>query len=209
MKYEPIGRELERKRARHRNKVRDDYCARHPDRADEERGFRRNQATLKERFGHRRAPTPETLDKVSHVQQGAMARLFQGGHISIDQLAWCQEIRSVSEALQREVGMAVISVETRVDNGSALFLREGQSLGRVRAEMAYSAWRRSLEKPAPVLAMVLEDRMCRPVAMAFRMRDETLRKMVIEALDSWPDFSRDARDRLSEEDLRDAEARLA
>lgn len=209
MKYEPIGRELERRRSRHRNKLRDDYAARHPQRAAEERAMKRNQASLEERYGHRRAPTPETLDKASHVQQGAMARLFQNGHLSIDQLAFSQEIRGVAELIQREVGLAVVSVETRVDNGAAQFRREEQSLGRVRAEMAYTAWRRSLARPAPVLAMVVEDRMCRGVARAFRMRDATLRAMVSQALDAWPDFCRDARDRVSEADLRAAEARLA
>ena len=75
MKYEPIGRDLQRKRSRHRNKVRDEYAARHPERAAEERAMKRNQASLEDRYGHRRAATNETLDKASYIHQGAMARL--------------------------------------------------------------------------------------------------------------------------------------
>lgn len=195
-------------RAKRRQAQNDAYRRRHPDRAAEQRALRKHQAGLDDRFGHKLEGTLETLDKASGVKQGSLARMFQNGHISIDQLAWSEEIRTIALSIQREVGLCVISAETRVDNGSGFFKREEQSLGRVRSEMAYTAWRVSLEKPQPVLAMIVEDRHCRPVAETFRMRDVTLRKMLTESLDSWPAHYRDACDRVSEEDLKAARANL-
>lgn len=195
--------------AKRRQAQNDAFRRRHPDRAAQQRALRKHQAGLNERFGHKREGTLETLDKASGVKQGSLARMFQNGHISIDQLAWSQEIRAIAQSIQREVGLCVISAETRVDNGSAFFKREEQSLGRVRSEMAYTAWRGSLEKPQPILAMIVEDRALRPVAETFRMRDAKLKKMLTDSLDAWPDYYRDACDRVSEKDLEAARADLA
>jgi hypothetical protein len=185
----------------HRRRVNTDFARRHPAIAREQRALRKHQAQLHERWGHKREGTLETLDKASRVQQGALARLFMGGHISVDQLAWSAEIRTVAERIGRDVAIGTVSLETRVDcggGGRALF---EESLGRVRAEVAYSRWRRALARPGPVLAMIVEDRAVRSVAQAFAMRDATARGLLINALDAWPDHCADARDRVDEEDL--------
>lgn len=157
---------------------------------------------------HEAHGTPETLLKARHVRQGAMARLFMNGHLSIDQLAWSAEIRSCVERIGRDVAIGTISLETRVDNGYAGFRAGEESLGRVRAEMAYTRWRGQLRRPAPVLAMIVEDRACRAVARAFRMRDAAARTLLIDALDLWPDCCGWARDRVDEDDLVAARRRL-
>lgn len=157
---------------------------------------------------HEAHGTPETLIKAARVQQGALARLFMAGHLSIDQLAWSAEIRAVAERIGRDVAIGSISLETRVDNGFTGWRASDESLGRVRAEVAYTRWRAQLARPAPVLAMIVEDRGCRAVAQAFRMRDAGARALLIDALDLWPDCYGWARDRVDEDDLVAAKRRL-
>lgn len=135
------------------------------------------------------------------MQQGALARLYLGGHLSADQLAWAQEIRVIAERIGRDVAIGTLSLETRVDNGFSGHRLAEESLGRVRAEVAYTRWRAGLVRPQPVLAMIVEDRACRAVARAFRMRDAGARALLLDALDAWPDWCGWARDRVDAEDL--------
>lgn len=177
------------------------YRQRHTARADEERAMRRQQSKLHQRWGHKRGGTPETLEKASQVQQGALARMFMAGHISTDELAWACEIRVVAERIGADVAIGTVSLETRVDqsrSGQAPFF---ERLGAVRAEVAYTHWRASLAKPQAVLAMIVDDM---PVSLAgrrFHMRTATARRILSTALQSWPDFQRDACDSLDEADL--------
>lgn len=187
-----------------------DWWARaHPARAREEAELARQGALIDRWRKHEAHGTPETLLKARHVQQGAMARLFMNGHLTIDQLAWGAEIRSVAERIGRDVAIGSSSLEARVDNGFNGHRLADESLGRVRAEVAYSRWRGRLRKPAPVLAMIVEDRACRAVARAFRMRDVAARALLTDALDAWPDCCGWARDRVDAEDLVAVQRRLA
>ena len=181
----------------------------HPARAAEEAALARQAAAVADWRKHEAHGTPETLLKARRVKQGALARLFLNGHLSIDQMAWAQEIRVVVERIGRDVAIGTLSLETRVDNGFSGWGAGEESLGRVRAEMAYTRWRGQLRKPAPVLAMIAEDRACRAVARAFRMRDAAARALLIDALDLWPDCSGWARDRVDEDDLLAVQRRLA
>lgn len=179
-----------------------DWWARaHPALAAEEKGLRAKAEQVERWRKHEAHGTPETLLKARHVQQGAMARLFMNGHLSIDQLAWASEIRVVAERIGRDVAIGSISFETRVDNGFSGHRLAEESLGRVRAEVAYSKWRGRLQRPAAVLAMIVDDRACRAVARAFRMRDVGARALLIDALDDWPDCCGWARDRVDQDDL--------
>lgn len=189
-------------------KIDEAFAIRHPVRAAEEAAFRDEQGKLQDRYGHRRG-TPETLARVAGMQQGSLARLFEGGHLSIDQLAWGAEIRMIAERIGRDVAIGTVSLETRVDCGANRGARAIESLGRVRSEVAYSGWRAALTRPAPVLAMIVDDLAVRPVAVHFRMRDAGARDLLIDALDAWPDWCADARDRVDEEDLARMAARLA
>jgi hypothetical protein len=185
------------------------WARRHPDRACDERGFANEADRVAAWRRHEAHGTAETQLKARRVQQGALARLYMNGHLSADQLAWAQEIRAIAERIGRDVAIGTISLETRVDNGFAGHRMAGESLGRVRAEVAYSRWRAGLGRPQPVLAMIVEDRACRAVARAYRMRDAGARALLLEALDDWPDCCGWARDRVDAEDLVAVERRLA
>ena len=199
---------IEIERAARRARIDASYRARHPEVARALRKMRKAQAGMKERHGHKREGTLETLEKHSKKQDGALARLFVNGHLTIDQLAWAEEIRAVVNRIARDVSFGSISLETRVDNGGNRAKRAVESLGRVRAEVAYTHWRQSLSKPAAVLAMIVDDVACATAAKQFRMRQETARRLLTQALDVWPDFHRDARDAVSEEDVALIHARL-
>lgn len=182
--------------------ARDDWWARaHPARAAEEAQLGAEVALIDSWRKHDAHGTAETLLKAGRVQQGALARLYMNGHLTIDQLAWAQEIRVIVERIGRDVAIGSLSLETRVDNGRDLTRQHREGLGRVRAEVAYTRWRAKLRKPAPVLAMIVEDRACRAVARAFRMRDVAARRLLIDALDAWPGCYSDAADRIDAEDL--------
>lgn len=186
-----------------------DWWARaHPARAADEARLGAQVALIESWRRHEAHGTPETLLKAGWVQQGALARLYMNGHLSIDQLAWAQEIRVVAERIGRDVAIGSISLETRVDNGRDLTRQAWESLGKVRAEVAYTRWRAQLGKPAPVLAMIVEDRACRAVAKAFRMRDVAARRLLTDALDAWPGCYQDAADRVDAEDLEAVYRRL-
>lgn len=187
-----------------------DWWARaHPARAADEKALQREVAQIDDWRRHDAHGTPETLLKARHVQQGSLARLYMNGHLSIDQLAWAQEIRVVAERIGRDVAIGSISLETRVDNGRDLTRHSWESLGKVRAEVAYTSWRAYLVKPAPVLAMIVEDRACRAVARAFRMRDVAARRLLTDALDAWPGCYSDAADRVDADDLAAVYRRIA
>lgn len=183
------GRAVRRIRAERREKVARDFQARHPDRAAEERRLKdANRAALK-RYKADWAGTPQTRAKASRVQQGALARLFMAGHLSIDQLAAADEIRSVAERIAGDVRIGSVSLEARVDCGSSHQGRFFEKLGQVRAEMAYTRWRSELAGQrggaAPVLAMIVEDVSCTEAARRFRMRKATARARLTAALDLW------------------------
>lgn len=187
----------------------DAWARAHPRRAMEEADLAARAAIVDSWRKHEAHGTPETLLNAGFASQGHIARMFQNGHLSIDQLAWAEEIRTVYERIGRDVAIGTISLETRVDNGFAGHRMAEESLGRVRAEMAYSCWRRQLRKPAPVLAMIIDDRSCHAVAAVFRMRNATARRLLIDALDAWPDCFDWARGRVDEADLVAVRRKLA
>lgn len=181
----------------------------HPDRAREEYAFRQDARAVDSWRKHEAHGTAETLIKAARGSGSPLLRMFSQGHLSIDQLAWAEEIRRVAEYIGRDVAIGTISLETRVDNGFTGHRMAEESLGRVRAEVAYSRWRRQLRVPGPVLAMIVEDRGVRGVGRMFRMRDATARTLLVDALDAWPDCYGWARDRVDEDDLVAAQRRLS
>ena len=156
--------------------------------------------------------TPETAAKSRRVHQGSVARLFENGHLTIDQLAASQQIRTVAERIGRDVGMRSMSMETRVDAnrraGDIFFER----LGAVRAEVAYGRWRgalRDMRKGKAVTDVVLDDLACRTAAKTHGMRDATLRRHLSDALDLWFELVGDVCKEIGEEEKAAAEARCA
>ena len=197
-------------RARHREKVTHDFRERHPARFQEEAGFRRERRerrTMEQgRDRYRDEGTPETAQKAQRVQQGALARMFQLGHLSADELAWAQEIRQVAERIARDVTIGSFSLETRVDQSRSGHGTFFESLGAVRAEVAYSNWRAALPQAALVLAMIVEDVSWRTAAIRFHVGGARAKKLLLDALGTWPDHCRDARETIDEADLLAAQA---
>ncbi|HMO74555.1 MAG TPA: hypothetical protein PKD99_02365 [Sphingopyxis sp.] len=191
-----------------RHKINQDYAARHPDRAREERGLRQAQAKLGPDWRHKREGTPETHARAARTVQGALARLFQSGAIDANELGWAAEIASVHAAIVRDVVPATVSLETRVDRsgraGGAFF----EALGRVRAEIAYSAWRAALPRPGVVLAMITEDLGVSAAARRFGMRNARAKLLLIGALNRWPEEYDAARRAVDAADLAAAQAGL-
>lgn len=184
------------------------WCKRHPEKAREERALRQAQAALQRDFGHKVNGTPETHRHAAAVRQGALARLYAAGSISIDELAWALEIRVTHERITGGVAIGTMSLETRVDqnrSGDGTFF---ERLGAVRAEVAYGRWRADLPAAAPVLAMIVDDQACSVVGRRFRRSTRTLRKWLTEALDAWPDYYSEACDEVDEPTLLAAHAAI-
>lgn len=177
---------LSEARAVHQRKVHADFVRRHPEKARQERGFRKERAALQRDWGHKQNGTPETHQKAIRTQQGALARLFQSGAIDVDQLSIAVEIRAIFDRIGRDVSCGSSSLETKVDQSRSGDGAFHERLGAVRAEVAYGRWRACLKEPGPVLAMIAEDVGCSVAASRYRMRNERARALLIEALDMWP-----------------------
>ena len=193
---------------KHRQAVHEKFCERHPEIARHERALRKANIAARRDYGHKRNGTPETHQKAAAVKQGALARLFQAGSISVDQLAWAAEIRRVHERITSDVRVGCMSLESRVDTNRHFDGTFFEKLGLVRAELAYTAWRRALTHPGAVLAMVVDDEACLSVARRHAMGTRKARQLLVAALDDWPRRNKDARDAVDEADLLAAQAGL-
>jgi hypothetical protein len=103
---------------------------------------------------HKNEGTPETHERASRRNQGALARLYQSGAIDAEQLAAAVEIALVHERIGSDVAVKTASLETRVDVtriGDGGFY---ERLGQVRREMAYTRGDRSCRAARPVLDMI-------------------------------------------------------
>lgn len=146
------------------------------------------------RFGNRPDGTPETHAQASRKRQGALARLYASGAISVDQLGAAEEIAAVAERICSDVTVQTVSLETRVDNGGG---RDGaffEALGQVRREVAYGQWRASLPgicdgvSVAVVLDMIVGDVGVSVAARVHHVHVRRARRLLGEALDLWPGF---------------------
>ena len=209
MAAKAIGTKKSKAHDERREKIHRDYWRRHPERARAEKALRQDHKAAQRDFGHKKHGTVETLQKASRVRQGSLARLYEAGNLTADQLAASQEIRVVAQRVGADVKIGTVSLETRVDQsgkfGGAFFER----LGAVRAEVAYGHWRRELGDDAlPVLAMIVHDAALTVVAKTYGMRKETARRMLCRALDDWREHIKDACDAIDEAELLAAQAGL-
>lgn len=166
------------------------------------------QVALRERWSHK-AGTPQTLEHASRKQQGALARLHLSGAIDADQLAAAAAIAMVAERIGCDVTCRTASLESRVDAtriGDGSFF---EALGRVRLEVAYTRWRGQLGTgAAAVLDMIVGDIGLTIAAKRYRMHNRRARKLLIDALDLWPQAMANARRDVSQADLDRAKAQL-
>lgn len=202
-------RQLLEDRAKRHQKIHDGYCARHPVRAREERGFRKEQRQRqRDHRGRdllRDSGTPETKAKAAKVRQGSLARMYEAGQLTIEQLASAQQIRGVAERIGRDVGYGSFSLETRVDqsrSGNGAFF---EALGAVRAEVAYRRWcewlKRDAHAGAPAIALIVDELSVTQAAKHWGMRTASVRKQLSTALDEWSDIIGEAARDIEEADL--------
>lgn len=173
--------------------------------------MRKSRAEQLERWKHKNEGTPETHEQASRRNQGALVRLYQTGAIDSEQLASAVEIATVVERIERDVTIKTASLETRVDTGVRRYDSiHDEKLGQVRREFAYTAWRRQLPNPAAVLEMLVGEPVgFTIVASRYRMHNRKAKRMLIDALDLWPEVLSRAFKAIDERDLAAAHARLA
>src|SRR6218665_770183 len=129
------------------------WCEAHPARAAEERAIRQHLRAVEKNFGHVAYGTPETRAHAARARQGALARLYATGAVTIHQLGAALEISAAYERIIQAAGIPTSWAIERVDTS----MRSGQfeTIGAVRAEMAYSRWRATLPQAGVVLAMIV------------------------------------------------------
>ena len=176
--------------------------------------MRKAQAERQKQFGHKVHGTIETHAQAAQVRQGALARLYQSGAISIEQLGSALEIAAEVERIGADVCVKTASLETRIDVsrlGSDVFF---ESLARVRRAVAYTRWRAALGRiyegvgVAPVLAMIVDDIGIVAVSRQFGIHRRRAKRILIEAMDLWPAMLGDAMRDVDEDDLTYFEMRL-
>jgi len=191
------------------------FRTRNPEAARAERALRKANAQAHANWRHKANGTVQTHARAAQARQGALARLYRSGAIDVHQLGAALEIASVHEKICRGVSVRTASLETRIDCGRADDAGFFEALGAVRWEMAYTRWRGDLPvrlgtgAAGPILAMVCDDIGVERAAREWRMHRRTARRLLIDALDHWPDCLFWARDEVSDEDLERMHARLS
>jgi hypothetical protein len=203
------ARDLQRQLDERRAEIRTAWARLHPEIASAERALRKARAELVDRWKHKNEGTPETHEQASRRNQGALVQLYKSGTLDAEQLAAAVEIALVAERIGRDVAVRSASLETRVDNGGG----DGgffERLGQVRREVAYTEWRQQLPCPAPVLDMLVGEPVgFTVVAKRYRMHNRRARRLLLHALDLWPEVLGRAFKQVDERDLARAHARLA
>lgn len=191
-----------------------DWAARHPARARDERRLQRlNQAATAD-FGHKRHGTAETHAKAAWQSQGAVTRLYAGGHLSLAQLGAALELQAAAEAIGAGQTIRTMSMETRVDTSRHGDGRFWEALGAVRREVTFSRWREQVVAALGstamrlTLAIVADDLALRPAAQRFRMRDAKARELLRAGLDLWTRIHRTVAKEIDAASLAAAQAGL-
>jgi len=180
------------------------------------------RATAQERWSHKWEGTPETHekfsqapDRVSRFGHSAIHRMHALGKITAEELAAAEEIAMVVEMIERDVSMgtgsfAILSeMLVRVDCSGSARDQLVESLGRIRLELAYRAWRKCVPQPRRmIIDMVTTNVPYVRLAAEYGMHWRTARKRLITALRMWPEFKDFARASVGRADVGEAYERL-
>lgn len=168
------------------------WAGRHPEIARDERLLRKARVEMHKRWDHKAHGTAETHEFEARRQEGPLRRLYMSGGIDAEQLASAVAIAEVAELIGADANVRTASLETRIDRsgrGSDVFY---EALHQVRREIAYTRWRaevavRSKGKIAAVLDMLVGETVgFTVVAERYSMHHRRARRILIEALDLWP-----------------------
>lgn len=168
----------------------------------------RRAALLRNSWRHKHEGTPETHEAASKVHQGPLATLCNNGSIDIDQLAAAVEIAQVAEWLTEDVRVESPKFEFRRDDSVFFLDRNIEGITRVRLHVAYDEWRRRIPAPrAAVLDMIIGEPIGFTVAARkYRMHNRRAKRMLISALNLWPDCVDRATAQITNEIYEDAQA---
>ncbi len=177
-----------------------------------EEAERRHEAMIA-RWRHKNEGTPETHEKANALperrRQSPLHRMERLGKISADERAAAEEIAGVAERIRRAGSIRSASLETRIDFANSGRDQLVESLGRIRLEVAYRAWREAIPQPrAMVLDMIMTNQSFVQLARAHGMQWRTARKRLITALRMWPEMAATARRDVDREDVEAVYARL-
>lgn len=205
-----------------RDRARDELAAteraaREARRTDEDKAIGDALADRDDRWSRKTnatSATMETADSESaceeaRIRQGSLARLWKSGAITSAQLASAVDIATVAEKLGRDVAIRTASLETRIDAGRRGDGTFYEALGAVWREIAFREWSRALGGSARlVLDLILDDAGLVAAARRHRMGHRRAAALLVDALDRWQPFLRDARRSVDDADLARAHARL-
>lgn len=143
---------------------------------------------LAEKWKHKNG-APETLEHASRTRQGALARLCAAGDIDAEQLGWALEIAEVAEQIQADVAVRTASLETRVDCGESRRNGSAEGIRRVRFHVAYTNWREQIPQPrAAILDMIIGETIpFSTAARRYRIGRDRAKRLLIGAIDLWPE----------------------
>ncbi|HEX7851738.1 MAG TPA: hypothetical protein VF485_18550 [Sphingomonas sp.] len=173
----------------------------------------RRHETMIARWRHKNEGTPETHEKANALperrRQSPLHRMERLGKISADERAAAEEIAGVAERIRRAGSIRSASLETRVDFANSGRDQLVESLGRIRLDITYRAWREAIPHPrAMVLDMILTNQSFVQLARAHGMQWRTARRRLITALRMWPEMAATARRDVDREDVEAVYARL-
>lgn len=165
---------------------------------------------LRERFDHKVNATPETLAHAERAHLDSLIQMERNGTIDREQLEWAAEIANVHRSIESDVTIGNASLEARVDCSGSGKDMAGEGVRRVRLHMAYGTWRALLPLPKQlVLDMIVGDRIGYTVAARrYAVWKGKAKRLLIEALDRWPECVDDAYRAVSDEDIRAAQEAL-
>jgi hypothetical protein len=173
----------------------------------------RHHEAMIARWRHKNEGTPETHEKANALperrRQSPLHRMERLGKISADERAAAEEIAGVAERIRRAGSIRSASLETRIDFANSGRDQLVESLGRIRLEVAYRAWREAIPQPRTmVLDMIMTNQSFVQLARAHGMQWRTARKRLITALRMWPEMAAAARRDVDREDVEAVYARL-
>lgn len=164
------------------------------------------------RWSHKQA-TPETLEAIEAVpsrrRQWPIQRMFELGKISPEEKLAAEEIAGIVEMIERPVSVGCASLEARVDFSGSARDQLAESLGRVRLEVAYRAWRSQIPNPRRmIIDMILTNTPYVRLAGSYGMHWRTARKRLVSALRLWGEVRMVTRAQVDREAVQAVYARL-
>ena len=159
---------------------------------------------LREAWSHKQG-TPEThahFHRTLHHRH-ALTRMEERGEITSDQKAWGEAIGMVAEEIESDVAARISRYRMPVDQERSGIDPAFEALQRVRLHIAYTIWREQLQQPKRlVLDMLVGEQMgYHAAARLHRVGWRRARRLLIEALDRWPDCLAYARRQVEAQDL--------